>query len=67
MFGVREKLNGLTLDNTNLTSEESKKVKRIENAWNFYEGYHWEGVAETESNELTLNYCCITSKRKKFA
>lgn len=40
-----------------LTAKELERFKRIRRAWNFYEGYHWEDLQESEGPELTINYC----------
>lgn len=41
----------------NLTNEESLFLKRVKEAWNFYEGYHWEGMDDLDSPQVTFNYC----------
>lgn len=41
----------------NLTNTEIRRLERIREAWNFYEGYHWEGIPETDSPQVTFNYC----------
>lgn len=41
----------------NLTNEETLFLKRIKEAWNFYEGYHWEGIDDLDSPQVTFNYC----------
>ena len=41
----------------NLTNEEVLHLKRIKEAWNFYEGYHWEGIDDLDSPQVTFNYC----------
>lgn len=41
----------------NLTNEEILFLKRIKEAWNFYEGYHWEGIDDLDSPQVTFNYC----------
>ena len=40
-----------------LSNEQVKRVKRIHNNWNFYEGYHWEDMPDVDTPEITLNYC----------
>ncbi len=40
-----------------LTAEEQQRLERIQQAWNFYEGYHWEGVDDLGSPQVTFNYC----------
>ena len=41
----------------NLTNEEALHLKRIKEAWNFYEGYHWEGIDDLDTPQVTFNYC----------
>lgn len=41
----------------NLTNEETLHLKRIKEAWNFYEGYHWEGIDDLDTPQVTFNYC----------
>lgn len=41
----------------NLTNEEIQKLERIRENWNFYEGYHWEGIDDEDSPQVTFNYC----------
>lgn len=41
----------------NLTNEETLFLKRVKEAWNFYEGYHWEGMDDLDSPQVTFNYC----------
>lgn len=40
-----------------LTNEELLRLQRIKEAWNFYEGYHWEGIEDIDSQQVTFNYC----------
>lgn len=40
-----------------LDSVQVARVNRIKQAWNFYEGYHWENLPEQDSAQLTINYC----------
>lgn len=40
-----------------LTNEETLHLKRIKEAWNFYEGYHWEGIDDLDTPQVTFNYC----------
>ena len=39
-----------------LNPEEMEKLTRIHNNWNFYEGYHWEGVESGDKPQVTVNY-----------
>ena len=41
----------------NLTSTEISRLSEIREAWNFYEGYHWEGIDDLDSPQITFNYC----------
>ncbi len=40
-----------------LDSKQSERLRKIKQAWNFYEGYHWEDLPEQDTPELTVNYC----------
>lgn len=40
-----------------LDNKQVHRLKRINRAWNFYEGYHWEEMPEMDTPELTINYC----------
>lgn len=56
--GVEDTLNiGLLINGGNLTNEETLFLKRVKEAWNFYEGYHWEGIDDLDSPQVTFNYC----------
>lgn len=48
---------GQLISEGNLTNEETLHLKRIKEAWNFYEGYHWEGIDDLETPQVTFNYC----------
>ena len=48
---------GQLISEGNLTNEETLFLKRVKEAWNFYEGYHWEGIEDTDSPQVTFNYC----------
>jgi len=39
-----------------LSPEQAIRRERIRRAWNFYEGFHWEELPETDGVEMTLNY-----------
>ena len=41
----------------NLSSEDKARLARYERNWNFYEGYHWEEIPDTGTDEVTQNYC----------
>lgn len=40
-----------------LDSKQVDRLRRIRQAWNFYEGYHWEDIPDQDTPELTVNYC----------
>lgn len=48
---------GQIISEGNLTNEETMHLKRIKEAWNFYEGYHWEGIDDLDTPQVTFNYC----------
>ena len=48
---------GQLINAGNLTNEETLFLKRVKEAWNFYEGYHWEGMDDLDSPQVTFNYC----------
>ena len=48
---------GQLISEGNLTNEETLFLKRVKEAWNFYEGYHWEGMDDLDSLQITYNYC----------
>ena len=40
-----------------LTPRQANRLRRIRQAWNFYEGFHWEELPEQDTPEITVNYC----------
>ena len=48
---------GQLISEGNLTNEETLFLKKIKEAWNFYEGYHWEGIDDLDKPQVTFNYC----------
>ena len=40
-----------------LDPKQTERLRKIKQAWNFYEGYHWEELPEQDTPELTMNYC----------
>lgn len=48
---------GQIMSKGHLTNEETLYLRRIKEAWNFYEGYHWEGIDDLDSPQVTFNYC----------
>ena len=56
--GYTSYLNGKMLNgNLDLSSDEYERYNRIRRYWDFYEGYHWENLPESEGVEHTINYC----------
>ena len=48
---------GQLISEGNLTNEETLFLKRVKEAWNFYEGYHWEDIDDLDTPQVTFNYC----------
>ena len=48
---------GFLINEGNLTNEEIVRLEKIKEAWNFYEGYHWEGMDDLDKPQITTNYC----------
>ena len=48
---------GFLINEGNLTNEEIVRLEKIKEAWNFYEGYHWEGLDDLDKPQITTNYC----------
>ena len=40
-----------------ITKAEAHRLEEIRKAWNFFEGFHWEGVDDLDSSQVTFNYC----------
>lgn len=64
MIGFERKKTFDTLMQTNLIglageldAKQQDRLYRIKQAWDFYEGYHWENLPEQDTPELTYNYC----------
>lgn len=56
--GIEDTLNiGRISSAGDLTSEEKHHLAVIKQAWDFYEGYHWEGVDDLDTPQVTFNYC----------
>lgn len=56
--GIEESLNiGGLVSEGDLTNTEILRLEKIKEAWNFYEGYHWEGIDDLDSPQVTFNYC----------
>lgn len=48
---------GILTSDSSLTNAEMIRLEKIREAWNFYEGYHWEGIDDLGSPQVTFNYC----------
>ncbi len=56
--GIEASLNiGLLVKGGDLTNEEAIFLENIKRAWDFYEGYHWEGIDDLDMMQVTFNYC----------
>jgi hypothetical protein len=40
-----------------LTTQDTTRLTDYRRKWNFYEGYHWQEIPESEKTEVTKNYC----------
>lgn len=40
-----------------LKPEDRDRLNMYKRNWNFYEGFHWEEIADTGRDEVTKNYC----------
>ena len=40
-----------------ISDDDRERIKKIKEAWNFYDGYHWEDIPATDAPELAINYC----------
>lgn len=55
---IEDTLNtGILTQGGDLTSDEQLHLEQIKTAWNFYEGYHWEGIDDLDKPQVTFNYC----------
>lgn len=64
MIGFERKRSVDDLHNTSLLglqgeldAKQADRLKRIRQAWNFYDGYHWEDMPEQDTPEITVNFC----------
>ena len=48
---------GLLTGSGDLTNDETVRLEKIKTYWDFYEGYHWEGIDNLDSPQVTFNYC----------
>lgn len=56
--GVEDTLNiGELISGGNLTNAESVFLREVRDAWNFYDGFHWEGIDDLDTPQVTFNYC----------
>lgn len=56
--GIEDALSiGQVMKEGDLTNEEIVFLKKIQEAWDFYEGYHWEGIDDLDHPQVTFNYC----------
>ena len=39
-----------------LSNSDLARLRKIKRNWNFWEGYHWEGMPETDKPQVTINY-----------
>lgn len=43
---------------SHLTPDERTRLQKTQEFWNFYEGYHWEGIQDIgDRPQITENYC----------
>src|SRR3712207_5029420 len=47
----------LTALGAKISGEDSKRLQKYRECWNFYEGYHWESIGDTDKPQITENYC----------
>lgn len=40
-----------------VTKSEAHRLEEIKRYWNFFEGYHWEGIDDLSASQVTFNYC----------
>lgn len=40
-----------------IDADQQNRLVEIERAWNFYRGYHWEEIPDTDKPQTTKNYC----------
>lgn len=61
-FSLRMNLNDLATANllaigADLLPEDVQQLVRYRRYWNFFEGFHWEEIEESDKPEITQNYC----------
>lgn len=47
----------LTALGARISSEDARRLQKYRECWNFYEGYHWEDIGDTDKLQVTENYC----------
>lgn len=56
-FKSLDNLSLLGLD-SHLTTDERNRLDKTKECWNFYEGFHWEGLEDVgDKPQITENYC----------
>lgn len=40
-----------------LSGTQNARYNYVRRCWDFFEGYHWENLSESEGIQLTVNYC----------
>lgn len=59
-FNISEALNfSKLIQDGNLTKDEISYLSKIKQAWDFYEGYHWEDIDDSDAIQVTFNYCKV--------
>lgn len=48
---------GTLMKEGDLTNDEIVFLKKVKEEWDFYEGYHWEGIDDLDHPQITYNYC----------
>lgn len=55
---LRESIMGNIFDlSGELDNKQIQRLKTIMRNWDFYDGYHWEDMPETDGPQITFNYC----------
>ncbi|MMZ52640.1 Phage portal protein, SPP1 Gp6-like [compost metagenome] len=39
-----------------ISEEQRARLDKIQSDWQFYEGYHWQGISDTDKPQVTKNY-----------
>ena len=40
-----------------MNEEDKQRLRDYSDYWNFYNGYHWEGIVSDDRPEVTTNWC----------